>query len=356
MGAILQALGALAAQVARSIGISLLTQTIVNAINGAVTAPTPTQPLGVILQQVDTIESQVTSPLFGLAHIEATIVTNQAALLAAIGSPQQSGAPVTLPPSPPPVYVAPTSSANAVDVWNFPVTAGGFNLIAAFEALQHIANAAANMADFGSPIARSNPFVYLVGGGQQSYFNSSVLPVPVMAMQNCRASDTVLSFFQREDPIRTWVQDTSFGGRVHASVLSGFFTWVATVYDGELQAWRAATALPSSVPVWPGIAGVTLGTPVAITSSMNIPGPMQGVIIDITATDPNRTLFNVGGMLANRNIGTCTFVDDHGEAEPVHFLNFQKAVELPHTMASASSFRLQNAAGLVGTITPFTIP
>jgi hypothetical protein len=114
--------------------------------------------------------------------------------------------------------------------------------------------------------------------------------------------------------------------------------------------------IPPASPVWPGLANVTLGTPVALASGVTIVTPMDGVLIDITGTDPDfNHHFNYDGLVAHRNVGALVFLTDDGEAEGFQPLGFISAVYCPRTIKRAGAVKLMSSHGLTGTVTPWTI-
>jgi hypothetical protein len=107
--------------------------------------------------------------------------------------------------------------------------------------------------------------------------------------------------------------------------------------------------------VWPGLAGVTLGTPVAIAAGVTITTPMDGVLIDITAAPVKQGYFTFDTVLSYRNIGALAFQSDDGQEEFPQTLGFTSAVYCPKTMQHAAAVVFRSSVGLTGTITPFIV-
>ena len=119
----------------------------------------------------------------------------------------------------------------------------------------------------------------------------------------------------------------------------------------------ALTQLPASLaPVWPGITGVTLGAPVALSASVAIAGPMHGVIVAVTTPPGGLSERLVGGQPYYYRLGEVAFSDDNGDLEAYQYLGWLAAVYLPRTMTVASNAYVRAIGGAAGTVTPFTIP
>lgn len=131
--------------------------------------------------------------------------------------------------------------------------------------------------------------------------------------------------------------------------------------QGEIQSVGQAVAdLPAEIavleaPVWPGLAGVTLGTPVALSDSVAIDEPMHGVIIAVTTPPGKVGVRVIGGEYFDYNCGELTFATDEGDLEPWQYLGFRAAIFTPKTMAQAGGVRLRVLGGAEGTVTPWTL-
>lgn len=109
-----------------------------------------------------------------------------------------------------------------------------------------------------------------------------------------------------------------------------------------------------SAPVWPGLANVTLGTPVALADGLHLTEAMDGVLITVT-TPPSKTgLLNIGGKYFDYREGEIAFETDNGEVEPWQYLGFRNAIFTPKTMTQAAGCRLRVLAGAEGIVTPWT--
>jgi len=111
----------------------------------------------------------------------------------------------------------------------------------------------------------------------------------------------------------------------------------------------------AGAPVWPGVAGVTLGQSVALTDGLHLTSAMDGVIIAIT-TPPSRTgTMNVGGATFDYREGQVAFEDDQGHIEMWQYLGFRNALYTPRSMQHAAGARFRVLAGAEGTVTPWTV-
>lgn len=108
-------------------------------------------------------------------------------------------------------------------------------------------------------------------------------------------------------------------------------------------------------PVWPGLAHVQMGAPQDLQSGLVVPGPMHGVVVDITSTDPGTGFYDYDVDRCWRNIGAVSFVTDRGDHEHWQPLGFSKAMYVPKTMHEAASCKLHLGRGPQGTITPWSI-
>lgn len=110
----------------------------------------------------------------------------------------------------------------------------------------------------------------------------------------------------------------------------------------------------AGAPVWPGLASVTLGTPVTLEEEPALTGPFDGVLINIT-TPPTKTgLRQFGTAPMDYGVGEIAFVTDNGYIEPWQYLGFRTALYTPKMMRQASAVKCRVLAGAAGTIRTFT--
>ncbi len=334
--------------------------TLVNIINGNTQSAAQETTKFLVQTNTNTTVNDLADPTFGLAKLAsndtailAAIASARTAILTAVGTPQQAGSAVTLPPTQPSGY----GPSNAASVWNYIVYSGAPRAFNAAEAAVHSWFMAHNWADTWRYDFNDSPFFQLIGQGDSQDLTPFTGSSPRPHISTVRPTDTVLSWLQREASFWTWA--VGVGGNVYApdNRLALSVTWWCTLTNETMLAAAFGTVAPSAnSPIWPGISGVTLGTPVAITPSLVVTGPMQGVIIDITATAPRQQYGSFGTLQGLRFTGALTFVDDHGESERPQSLGSVHEVLLPKSMSVAASCAFKADAAVVGTVTPFTIP
>jgi len=108
-------------------------------------------------------------------------------------------------------------------------------------------------------------------------------------------------------------------------------------------------------PVWPGLANVSLGTQLAMADGLEIPGPLDGVLVDVTGHPAGAGKYGFGGFLSWRYLGAVLFFADNGTAEWPCQIGPEQQVVTPRTMQRAASAVLRLNGGFSGTITPWTI-
>lgn len=139
-----------------------------------------------------------------------------------------------------------------------------------------------------------------------------------------------------------------------AAEVAGIIASIATIL-ADLATIKAGLGSETfHPPVWPGLAHVTMGAPVALGSSLVIPGPMHGIRVEITGTDPGTGFYDYDVDRCWRNIGAVSFVSDVGDHEHWQPLGFSRCVYVPQTMTYAASCKLHLGRGPVGTITPWS--
>lgn len=106
-------------------------------------------------------------------------------------------------------------------------------------------------------------------------------------------------------------------------------------------------------PVWPGLANVTMGAPVALVDQLVLNGPMDGVVVAVTTPPVGLGQYRVGGRRLDYGQMRLAFETDNGELEGWQYFGFEEAVYTPHAMAQAAKCRFQLLGGLGGTVTPW---
>lgn len=267
----------------------------------------------------------------------------------------------------------------AEDVWTWPATTrGGTTWGNGWEALGALENAyvasALQVRYEGIPVPdrpfwrvhAEEPYVVYDGLGIYDHqFTTDAVP-DISLSDNIEDGDTVLSFLEREYPDFNYQLDGpgSWGGQkaiwVYKLTDYGILWYRCTMTDDMLASTRVATIIEGTgivvdgPPVWPGIDGVTLGTPVALVNGLHMEGEMDGVIIAVT-TPPSKTgLRSIGGALYDYGVGEIAFETDQGDIETWQYLGFRAAIFTPKTMTHAHGARLRVLAGAEGTATPWS--
>lgn len=289
-----------------------------------------------------------------LVVLSAQIPQLYADVSALISNLPQRGEPVTLPSTPPAGYGGASPSENAAAVWQYQLpitlaeTGDALNWASAilFPSLYY-GKWKIGTAPYFSWATRGDPFAGALGP-------SGPWPSPLAA--NILPSDTLLSWLQREASGWTWVADPDGSDQIIAAGQNpnSYIICDLTVADFNELRMTASPLLAQGAPIWPGLANVTLGTPVALSESFTLTGPMDGIIIDISSVNPNRTRYDFNGLYTYRRIGAFAFVDDNGDAEGFIPLSFVHAVYTPSRMVSAAEVLFNLDPATVGTVTPWT--
>lgn len=115
-----------------------------------------------------------------------------------------------------------------------------------------------------------------------------------------------------------------------------------------------AAIRPADYPLWPGAGSATLGVPVSGAGDLAIPGPLDGLLIDVTAWPRDIEAWTNGGTRALKYAGHITFVSDIAYTEEIQFPATNKRVVVPKSMLTAASALVHLRAGVQATITPWS--
>jgi hypothetical protein len=317
----------------------------------------------IIREQTLDTQLKVNDSVIGLGNINvllnsiiSDIGASEAAILTAISAIPVTGVPVTLPSAPPPGWITPFGDA----VWGWPVPTTSNP---AFTFLQHAGDGAIQRGEALTQDTTAEADALFVVNGVWGFDNVST-PNPnsttTLDVSTILASDaTSADWLLRVYPTVPWQPIYQNGCLSLADVGSTNWNWVVDLpIDKWLQLKANLGLLPGSVsaPIWPGIAGVTLGTPATIAPGLVVAGPMSGVIVAITGTPAKTGFFDFGTSPSYRNLGAISFQDDNGEQEPPQNLGFAAQMYVCRTMVSAANCLVRVVGGVTGTITPFTIP
>jgi hypothetical protein len=189
--------------------------------------------------------------------------------------------------------------------------------------------------------------------------------VPILDLALVEDGDTVWAFLTREYSGYAWTQagpgSWPTGGSVwivqDAGVNQAYFR--CTLTDDDLRPyWPVPEGPPAEAtnvaPIWPGSAGVTLGTPVTLVDQLHIVGTLDGVLVNVTTPPTKVGRRSIGGALYDYGVGEIAFETDEGDIEPWQYLGFRTGIFVPKTMQQAAGARLRVLAGASGTVTPWT--
>lgn len=345
---IIAALAELAASVAEALGFLVTINSGINLIKQVLGLNGPNPPSLLVMDaNILFISDQGTISLLDIKNQLTAIAT-------AVGAPQQTGSPVTLPTTPPAGYGGPSSSTIASDVWAYKRLAGvqdTYSFVTAAGGLPTFMNEAglympsADAQYWGWFGPWDEPFGNQPRAATVHTINAStILPT----------DSTMLSWLQRVYPSDGWFD--AGGGLPAMNDTGGSGEWVCTMSPLEFIYHKSGFGGGSSVvvpPVWPGLANVTLGTSQPLADGLVIVGPLSGVILTITGVPPATPFYGFGTRLSYKWLGGITFVDDNGQAEEAQPLGFDNLIITPRKMAQAASAVLRLKSGTTGTIQPF---
>jgi hypothetical protein len=304
----------------------------------------------------------VGSPTFGLSALHTQLaaaaaqdVIDHAALVALIAGAQQAINPVILPTIPPTGYGGGTG-ASAADVWAYTLPGSG---IAAADQQDNAGYFAIAMGIVRALLPLQSEPMFATGGTWWSgNAPSGYGSQPIFPIANILATDTLLVFLDRESYYSGWALNPGGTAWIYDNDPADDYKYVTAITALGFLTLRESlfpTAVGVGAPLWPGLADVTLGTPVALTAALDVAVVMHGAIITLTAVPPGKPTYTLGTAIATAHIGQITFVNDNGDLEYPQNLSFASEVYVPLTMVKASGAKLRCVPGVTGTITPWTI-
>lgn len=122
-----------------------------------------------------------------------------------------------------------------------------------------------------------------------------------------------------------------------------------------LDAISAIEPENAGAPVWPGLSGVTVGDAVALDDGLVIDGPLDGLLIHISAAPSRAGRFAFGTVSSWRYCGAVIFRSDRGDYEWNHPIGLDDQVIVPKAMTHADAATLRVEGGFAGTVRPFTV-
>lgn len=251
------------------------------------------------------------------------------------------------------IYLLPNIDADTI--WQWRPQVGDEQM---YTLLQDAGRFSSRYADLGAIAVQNAPGFLLTGPWAASDANELPTDYPAVDWSGIAADDTIESYLDTADPAHNWTTDTNTGmvaaESTHANSVGWY--WVCRFTPAEFEKLKAATpAETTGAPVWPGIAGVTLGTPVAITGVHDIITPMDGVIITITTPPTRLGQRLLGTEPYDYGIGELAFDDGDGNVEMWQYMGFRTMILTPKSMATAGGCHLRLLGGAEGTLTPWTL-
>ena len=108
-------------------------------------------------------------------------------------------------------------------------------------------------------------------------------------------------------------------------------------------------------PVWPGLAGATLGSSVALSDGMVISGPLHGLLFQVTVQPAKAGKYQFGTVASWSHVGGVIFTSDNSYSERAQHFGLDAHLICPKEMRVASSATVRLNANWGGTVRPFTI-
>lgn len=296
--------------------------------------------LDLLQSNIDTIETQILAL--------GTAVT-------ALGSPMQAGSYVVMPPSAPSNFGGSGLPLDTASVWNYvDADAAGYTKGAL---LDDAGWYAINRSGISAEKHAYGDYIrYHFDYTDESLGDLGTSP-PIIDPSTILATDaTVVDWLNRTD---TGGFAWTYLGNLPVSyshTTTADEWWICDISDLQFrQLQGGAASTPNTAPVWPGLALVTLGTPVALDLAVNVNVPMDGVLIALTAVTPAKPAYVIGDQTATAHIGQIAFVDDNGDMEYPQNLSFANELYVPLHMAHAAGVKIRTIAGVSGSVTPWTV-
>jgi len=342
-----------------------LTQSIVSLVSGKASQATTDLILSAanyLVAAINNVLGDLEDSTTGLAAIRSQIDTNAALataqyndLVARLTTTQQAGSPVTLPTSPPSGY----GGATAPSVWDVPIGAADETARYMLAQCGHLVE---NMLSTSKILGAKSDFFSLEGTIATEGYPFVESGPPTASPANILSTDNRGTWLDREWPSNgplTWQYDPasdSYYYQDHNG--SPDLIWrclITSEWFTRLQAAAVTTATIRVPPIWPGLAAVTLGSPVALASHVTVTTPMDGVIIALTAVPPDKPRYVIGDMTSVAHIGQVAFASDNGDVEFPQNFAFPSGLYTPRSMVRAAGCKLRAVQGVAGTVTPWLI-
>ncbi len=303
-------------------------------------------------------ELELVNPNHGLAKIESDIQTALTLLNAIHADYQQRTQPVTLPSVIPSEWSADISASSADAIWRYNMTDLNQYPWIGFALYSMFLYDGYDRQNLYYPLQARPAFELSFAGNPTSdvpYGDILLLPA---SLAGAPSDGDLVPWLNVNTPF-TWSYLVPFTTDLtdYATTLIGGGTWPVRCRwtRQQLAQMLAPSVQGGTAPIWPGLANVQLGTPVVLAPpGQTVNGPMDGVLVSLTAWPPYKGQFVFGPDVSLRNIGAIAFKSDNGDDEYPQLLGFTNAVYVPRTMARANACVVRIQPGVSGTITPWT--
>jgi hypothetical protein len=291
-----------------------------------------------------------------LGAFESTVLDLLGRILSRANATQPEFTPVTLPLFPPIGY-GPGTSISAADVWSFPSAITGND---ANDRLDDIDGLAKNLSSLlGSVESGTNP----PWRQQGTWQNPGLGPTdasgmaPVVDFRTILATDaTAVDWINREYPGFGVAADLGDGRPYYIEGSTGFITFLDISSYQFDQIKAGVSPLGGNVPpIWPGLALVTLGTPVALVDGLTLAIPLDGVLVEGITAPAGKKFVTYGAVQSWRHIASLAFVTDNGDVEQFQAVNFGSQLFATLGQKRAAGVVFHVSGGVTGTVIPWTV-
>ncbi len=297
----------------------------------------------------------LTSPGTGWGHVQTAVDTTATAVTTLAGGhtlTEVLAAIAALPAGS--AIVVPSPSDNAAGVWAY--VNGATPAPGTYQVGAQLAEAWGVLTELyrsGAWRVNGNPFFVVEWPGSPITNLSTSFAYPTPDWTAIGSYTSVVDWLNGTDTSgRTWSLDADSGLATTYDTLAGeqWFAMRCLLRDTDLYPTAGVGA-----PIWPGLAGVTLGTPVAITEPTIIAGPMDGILITLDTADPGAGQWAVDTFTSWRYAGYVVFLSAEGHADTTQFLGPADNVFCPKGMAHADSCVVYLNKISTATVTPWTL-
>lgn len=182
---------------------------------------------------------------------------------------------------------------------------------------------------------------------------------PPLDFAAIETAGSILAWLEANAPTFAWSYEGPDGmnvsgdNTVWAPALGMTGAWWKCKYSDRILAQQEA---PQSIvgSLWPGVANVTLGTPVPFTGKVLLEAVMDGCLIQITEVPPGQSQYPEAGTTRYKGLGWMSFHSDNGDLEPHQAIEWPNSVFVPHNMQQAVSADIWTKPTTSGIVTPWT--